>query len=150
MTDKAEAPDQRVRAEVFGWAMREGRPPTVAQLAPALGLDPVAVRDALARLASARVLALQPESGEILMAHPFSAVPTPFEVTLDRFVAYGNCIWDALGIPAALQADTRIRTACGCCGEAMEVHVADRRVRGEGVVHFAVAARRWWEDIVFT
>jgi hypothetical protein len=37
------------------------------------------------------------------MANPFSAVPTPFLVRSGDRSWYGNCIWDALGIPAMLQ-----------------------------------------------
>ena len=48
------------------------------------------------------------------MAEPFSAVPTPFAVYVDDQRYFGNCIWDALGIPAMLHADARIESSCGC------------------------------------
>jgi hypothetical protein len=32
----------------------------------------------------------------------------------------------------------------------MTVRVEGERADGSGVVHFALPARRWWEDIVFT
>ena len=107
------------------------------------------MRESFARLAAAHVLVLQP-NGEILMAPPFSAVPTPFRVVAGEISAFGNCIWDALGIPAMLESDAVITTSCGDCGEAMQVHVTDDRVSGEGLLHFALPARQWWNDIVFT
>ena len=90
--------------------------------------------------------------GEILMAPPFSAVPTPFLVTAeDTWQTYGNCIWDALGVLAMKEADGHIRTACGCCGQALEIEVRNGAPReAEGILHFAIPARRWWEDIVYT
>jgi len=77
-------------------------------------------------------LVLDAETREIRMANPFSAVPTPFRVTLPNFATYGNCIWDALGIAAMLHADARIDTSCADCGAA------------------ALPPKVWWEDIVFT
>ena len=109
---------------------------------------PDEIRAALERLASARMLVLR--EGEILMAGPFSAVPTPFRVTTPRFSCFANCIWDALGVAATLQCDVTIDTSCADCGPAMEVAVRDGNVIGEGLVHFALPARQWWQDIVFT
>jgi hypothetical protein len=49
-----------------------------------------------------------------------------------------------------LQADARIDCSCGCCGEAMQLEVrAGELGPVEGVVHFAVPAHRWWDDIVY-
>lgn len=136
--------DDRVRAAVYEITMRTGRPPTIAEL----GLPDAA--ESLKRLAAARILVLQRESGEILMAAPFSAVPTPFRVVAGGISSFANCVWDALGIPAMLHSDAVITTSCGDCGAAMQVHVANGDVSGEGLLHFAVPARQWWDDIVFT
>jgi hypothetical protein len=109
------------------------------------------VRASLRQLAAARVLVLQPESGEILMAPPFSAVPTPFLVRTDRHASYANCAWDALGVPVMLSQAAQISASCGCCGESITLHTDGRASpAGSGVIHFAVPARRWWEDLVFT
>ena len=114
---------------------------------------PVAdVLGALQRLAAGHVLVLQPDTGEILMANPFSAVPTPFVVELapGGYSCFGNCVWDSLGIAAMTGQDARIKTACGDCGTAMEVTVANGSVQqAEGLVHFAIPALHWWDDIVF-
>jgi hypothetical protein len=124
--------------------------PAAAQLATQLGLGLDEVRDSLERLGAGRALVLQPSSREVLMANPFSAVPTPFAVHAGGQLYFGNCIWDALGIPAMLNNDGRITTSCGCCGEAMSLAVVDQRLEpAGGVVHFAVPAKRWWDDIVY-
>jgi alkylmercury lyase-like protein len=141
--------DARVRAAIYDATMRTGRPPLAADLASALKIDAAEVRESLQRLATARALVLQP-SGEILMANPFSAVPTPFRVVAGSLSSFGNCIWDSLGIAAMLRSDAVITTSCGDCGEAMQVHVTGDRVSGEGLLHFAIPARQWWNDIVFT
>ena len=143
--------DRSVRGEVYEAAMSGRRLPLAAEGASALGVDPDEVRAAFEHLAAGRVLVLQQGTGEILMANPFSAVPMPFAVHARGHLSFGNCIWDALGIPAMLGSDGRIATSCGCCGLAMELEVRGGALApAAGVVHFAVPARHWWEDIVFT
>jgi hypothetical protein len=142
--------DRTVRWHVYEVTMREGAPPPFRRLCELAGEDADVVAQSLRRLASERMLVLQPESDEILMAGPFSAVPTPFRVTTSQFRGYGNCIWDALGIAAMLQCDVRIDTSCGDCGVAARIDVRDGNVVGEGLMHFALPARIWWQDIVFT
>ena len=150
MPESPEVIDKRVRREVYDFTLRRGIPPGSANVAEALSVARQVVRDSFSRLATAHVLVLQPESGEILMANPFSAVPTPFRVEVAGFVAYGNCIWDSLGIPAMLKADAIIDSSCGDCGTAMQIAVSDGEVSGDGLLHFAIPARDWWNDIVFT
>jgi hypothetical protein len=147
-----------LRRHIYDRTLTTGAPPTVAELAAASGLDRADVRDGLDGLATSRIVVLQPGSGEILMAPPFSAVPTPFVVAIDdrdrgstRFRCYANCAWDALGVPIMMRTPARIATACGCCGEAMTLDVAhDRPPAGADIVHFAVPAIQWWKDVVFT
>jgi hypothetical protein len=150
MQETADDLDKRVRAEVYDFTMRRGAPPRLSDVAAALKLDQQRVRESFKRLADAHVIVLQPESGEILMANPFSAVPTPFHVESSKISAYGNCIWDALGIPAMLNADATIHTSCADCGVAMRIDVARGAVSGAGLLHFAIPAHEWWNDIVFT
>ena len=150
MFTTAEDQDVKVRASVYGVTMATGIPPTVNELTHRLAMPAAAVIESLERLASARALVLQRESREVLMANPFSAVPTPFAVHAKGRLYYGNCIWDALGIPAMLQADARIESSCGCCSEAMHLSVEARGLRqATGLVHFAIPAHRWWQDIIY-
>ena len=142
--------DLSVRALVYDRFMDTGRAPSVADVASELNVAREDVQSALARLAKLRHLVLQP-SGEVLMANPFSAVPTPFVVQMGQRTYWGNCIWDALGIPSMLGIDATITTACPDCGDAMQLTVESGRLApAEGVVHFAVPARKWWEDIVYS
>lgn len=146
-----EETDLKVRAAVYDSVMSRTKPFTSPELSQALNLPLAEVRESLERLASGRILVLQPESREVLMAPPFSAVPTPFAVAAADRVYFANCIWDALGIPAMLSCDARVETSCGCCGEAMSMTVEDQSLQSpEGLVHFAIPARRWWEDIVYS
>jgi len=140
--------DSQVRVAVYRHIVDSGVVPKAAQVAVAVGCAPPDVLAAFQRLAAAHSLVLQAD-GELLMANPFSAVPTAFEVVVNNRRWWGNCIWDALGCVAALGGEGSVLTSCGCCGFALAAEVSGGRVRGEGIVHFALPARRWWDDIVF-
>ena len=142
--------DNIVRHHVYDYVMREGLPPTLAATSAALDRSPGDVRDSCQRLADGHILVLQKGSGEILMANPFSAVPTPFLVKAGGRSYYGNCIWDAMGIPAMLKQDAVIEASCGCCSTAMNLKVTNGSLEeAHGIAHFAIPAAHWWDDIVF-
>ena len=146
-----EALDHAVRLYVFGHAAQTAAVPSVGQVAQALGHSPLAVEESLRRLAAGRVLILAPNSTTIWAATPFCAVPSAFRVQAMGRTYWGLCIWDALGILAALGADGTVTALCGDCGEPMRLQVQDEvLVQREGLVHFGVPASRWWENIGFT
>jgi hypothetical protein len=140
--------DSFLRVLIYDEIVRTGEAPTLATLARLVGAPPEDVRASLGRMHEGHMLVLQP-TGEILMANPFSAVPTPFITEVEGRRWFGNCIWDSLGIIATLHSDGRVLTSCATSGERMELTVHGGVLTGEGVVHFALPARRWWDDIVF-
>jgi hypothetical protein len=142
--------DDRVRGYVYDMILRDGEAPSIAELAHEAGSSPEEIRKSLQRLAVARNLVIHPETGAIVMAPPFAAAPTPFPVSVPPRRFYANCIWDALGIPAMMHKDARIETSCGDCGSPSTIEVREQGVHGEGLMHFAIPARDWWKDIVFT
>jgi hypothetical protein len=140
-----------VRLHVFARAAETGRIPQPPEIAAALGRPQAEVERALRQLASDKVLILAPNDGNIWAANPFCAVPSPFRVETRGITYWGICIWDALGIAAALGADAVIRAACGDCSEPMLLEITDGKLtRSEGIIHFAVPAHRWWDNIGFT
>ena len=142
--------DTVVRSHVYESVMREGIPPSIAETSSVLWRSPEEIRDSFQRLADGHILVLQQGRGEILMANPFSAVPTPFLVKAGDRSYYGNCIWDAMGIPAMLKQDATIETSCGCCSTAMNLKITDGSLEeARGLAHFAIPAALWWDDIVF-
>lgn len=154
MTSQAADPaalDQQVRLHVFGQAAATARVPQVAEIAGALERSTAEVEASLLRLAAGRVLILAPNSTTIWAPNPFCAVPSDVRVEAQGRTYWAICIWDALGIPAALHADATVRAGCGDCGDALVLAVrAGRLVQEEGIVHFGVPALRWWENIGYT
>lgn len=152
MNDEQEqiAFDKVVRSYVYDYVIGEGLPPAIAETSAALSRSSDEIRASFQRLADGHILVLQKGSGEILMANPFSAVPTPFLVKVDDRSYYGNCIWDGMGIPAMLKQDATIEASCGCCSTAMSLKVTNGSLEeAQGLAHFAIPAAHWWDDIVF-
>ena len=128
-----------------------GRAPTAAEIAATAGRSQAEVMAGWRRLHNDHALVLDQATGEIIMANPFSAVPTGYRVEAAGRWWYGNCAWDAFGICAALHADGRIETSCPDCGHALRIAVRDQRPDDPSLLfHCLVPAARWWDDIVFT
>ena len=142
--------DRAVRLHVFRQAAETARVPVPDAIAAALGRPQPEVEEALRRLAAGRLLVLAPGTANVWVAPPFCAVPSDFRVRAEGRTYWGTCVWDAFGIPAALHADATITARCGDCGDELDLEVrGGALIRGEGVVHFAVPAARWWDNIAF-
>jgi hypothetical protein len=143
--------DTAVRLALYEEFVRTASSPTAESIAAYLQVPAADVRAAMERLAAGKAIVLQPESREILMANPLCAVPTPFLVRTQGRSFFASCVWDGLGIMAMLRSDSVLETSCACCGEALAIGLRDGRIApASGVIHFAVPAKRWWENIVFT
>lgn len=139
-----------VRNLTYELFVRLGRAPTLEELALQLGMPVADVLETWRALHAEHALVLAPSGHELLMANPFSAVPTPYRVRAAGRQWYGNCAWDALGICAALRTDGEIETSCPDCGEPVSLLVCDQRVDDESLLfHCLVAAAHWWDDIAF-
>ena len=143
--------DSAVRQQIYSQFVTTTRAPTVTDTADALGASPESVAAAYRRLAAGRALALRAGTTEILMAHPFSAVETPFRVHARGNSYWPNCAWDALGIAAVLGGEGSIEGTCADCQTSLEAEVRAGVLRsGPFRIHFAVPPRAWWVDIEFT
>ena len=128
-----------------------GRAPTPEEVAAITGRDPAEVTAGWERLHAEHALVLDPATGGIRMANPFSGIPTAYHVQADGRWWYANCAWDAFGICAALHAGGRIETTCPDCGQSLLIAVRDQRPDDASLLfHCLVPAARWWDDIVFT
>ena len=141
--------DKQVRHYIYEYFVKTGHAPTLHHCAHAFSCPPANIHEVYQRLAQGHALVLQ-SNGEILMAEPYSAVPTAFSVEIGNHTWWGNCIWDALGILAMLKEDGRVVTACGCCNDAMQVEIRNGQlVDSSGCVHFAIPPKEWWKNVVF-
>ena len=142
--------EKELRLRIYEHILDSGKVPSITDLAEALLLSAAEIHEGLQRLEQGHALVLHPD-GEILRAAPFWAEPTPFVVESGGSWWWASCIWDALGVAAMLKKNMKVKTSCGCCGEDMSFEVHDGPPGNlEAVIHFAVPARRWYENIVFT
>jgi hypothetical protein len=146
-----DARELALRHVTYGLLVELGRAPSPDEVAVAAGTGREDVVAGWRRLHGEHALVLDPTGEALLMANPFSAVPTPHRVHADGRGWYANCAWDAFGICAALGSDGHVETSCPDCGQALAVEVRDGRPDDESLVfHCLVPAARWWDDIVFT
>ncbi len=142
--------DIELRNATYRRFVELGQAPTSDDVATSTGMSADEVRDGWRRLHDAHALVLD-AAGELRMANPFSAVPTPFRVEATGRSWYANCAWDAFGIGAALHVDSRIETECADCQELIRIDVRDGRPDDETLLfHVLVPAVSWWQDIGFT
>lgn len=150
MTPPAEAFVWRLRSYLYRRIRDTGTVPSRAELAAGLTAADAEIDRSLRFLADACVLALD-EHGEVWMAHPFSAVPTPYRVETPKRAYWANCAWDALAIPLLLGTDGRTATTCPHSGAHFDLTMTRGRPGpGGAVVRLAVPLRDFWADIGFT
>ena len=143
--------DLSVRNATYALFVDLGRAPSAIEVAARHGVRSEEVLASWERLHDAHALVLTPGGTELLMANPFSAVPTRYRVLARERWWYANCAWDAFGICAALPSDGRIESSCPDCDASIDLEVRDASPSDtELVFHCLVPARRWWDDIAFT
>jgi hypothetical protein len=142
--------DLRARNATYRRFVELGRAPSPAEVAAELGTGEAEVAAAWRRLHDGHALVLD-RAGGLLMAHPFSAVPTAYRVQAAGRSWFANCAWDAFGVCAALHADGDVESACPDCGDPIAFGVRDGRpTDGSLRFHCLVPAAHWWDDIVHT
>jgi len=145
--------DRDVRLTIAECIRDRSAVPSLAEVAARVARPEGEVAEALGRLAAARVLILRPGTREILSFNPFASGPTAFQVRAGGRVWSALCAWDAFGVAAALRTDGVVLGHCAdVCGVPLEVRLAGDAIGAlDGVVmQFALPAREWWKDIVFT
>jgi hypothetical protein len=142
--------ERRVRHFVYRHFVDTARAPALDAIAHHTGEPSDAVTAALRRLADGRALVLAPASSAVWMAHPFSAVPTAYPVEARGQAYWANCAWDAMGVFALLGGPARMTSYCADCAAPLSVELHEGAIAGDGVVHFVVPPRRFWENVAYT
>lgn len=140
--------DEDVRVFVYRFMVDNRRPPMPIEIGSALGTGSAEIEAALKRLADAHLLVLAPGTPYIWLANPLSALPSPYPVVIDGKQYFGICIWDALGVIAMLGEDGSVASLCPDCGDELTLRVRDGEIEPRDyVVHYAIPAAHWWDDI---
>ena len=138
--------DLELRRRTYAFFVEHGRAPRAAELG-----DPREVVAGWRRLHAEHALVLNAATDELRMLNPFSVVPTAYRVQAGGRWWYGNCAWDALGIPAALHKTARVESRCEATLEPFHLEIGpDGPESSDWLFHCAVPAAKWWDDIAFT
>jgi hypothetical protein len=140
-----------IRAFVYRHFAETTHPPHVHEAAARFALTHEQAVSAYEELHRRHAFFLQPGTQHILMANPFSGVETPFKVYANDKTYFANCAWDTLGIPATLQVDAKVETACAQSGEPVRLSVTDQQIQdSDALVHFLLPFKSWYNDLTFT
>ncbi|WP_420629510.1 organomercurial lyase [Candidatus Leptofilum sp.] len=143
--------DLAVRTFVYQHFVQTARPPSVAETAVHLNLPPNDIEKSYQRLHDNHFFFLEPGTLSIRMANPFSAIPTKFKVHIGKITYWANCAWDMLGIPAAMQQDATMTAIYEDSGEISKFTVKNGQLQpGEGVIHFPLPVKQWYDDLILT
>lgn len=138
----------QMRHRIYQVFAETGAPPSLDALARDLTIPVDTARATLRELGRRHAVTLTDDGDAVLMANPFSAVPTPFRVRAGDVNYWANCAWDMLGVPAALGTDATIHATWAVDGTPAELGVEHGAVTGDGgIVHFLKPFRTWYDDI---
>ena len=141
--------DWTVRNAVYAAILERTVPPSAEETAAALSVSPDDVRAAYERLNDRHALFLTPGSHDVRMAHPSPAYRPRFGSSPATHLL-GELRVGRARHPAALHADARIEAPIGD-GESIRFAIEAGRVKGwDGVVHYPLPFRRWYDDLIET
>ena len=143
---------ERVRRAIYDTFAGQGRAPSGQQIRELAGLSEAQVAEAVAELARQRHIALD-QSGNVVMAHPFTTVNLGFSVMGEGTLWWGGCAWDSFAIPHLLhdEPSVLVATTCPACRRPLAWTVTrSGPPAGPEVAHFLVPMDRAWDDVVYT
>src|ERR1041385_2067409 len=91
-----------LRVFVYDTIARRGRPPASTEIGAHFGITP------------------DPNTGEIAIAGPVAANPTPYRVSANGVTWFASSAWDMLGVAAMFQTEVAVDTKCADCGEPLK------------------------------
>lgn len=144
-----------IRKYIFDRLLETSLPPVIEEIMHEFKMRRNEAYQVLQTLQAGRHLAMLSGTQRILMVWPFSAIPSPFRVTLANGKTYfANCSWDSIAFHVMLQEPVKVNSLCHHCGEGLDIELRNQTVaslRPKGTaVYIGVPASKWWEDIVST
>lgn len=142
--------DWNIRLYLYEMLVNTGSAPSHDAIAKKFDIPIGEAKQALHRLNDAHLIFLRPDTDDLMMAFPLSAVKTDYQVRLNGVDIYANCAWDSLGIPAMVKQDAQITISHPTTREAINYAVVDGTLQGEGFVHIAKPFAEWYDDLIDT
>ncbi len=141
----------QVRAYVYQHFADTTHPPSVEETAQHFNISVEEAGDYYKELNNRHQFFLDPGTVNILMAWPFSAVPTDFKVHANGKTYFANCAWDMLGIPVVLQSDATADAICTESNDAVQLEIKNGQVTNRDLlIHFPISFSHWYDNLIFT
>ncbi len=109
-------------------SIRGGNPFPVSRLADSVDVQGQSLVDLVGRMAALGLITLSPVEDTITGANGLSVVPSRHQLLLNGVELYAWCALDAVGIPAALDADARVESRCGSSGDPLSFEFQSGRL----------------------
>ena len=142
--------DVRTRALINRFFVDHGHAPHAADLVQHLGCSEADVQSSFQRLSENHLLVLYPNSDNIWVAHPFSAIQTNYWVQAGERGWWGNCGFCSLGIAAMLRDSVTIKTCAGCEGDPLVIEIENGEISSKGCLHVPLPISKWHDNIIYT
>lgn len=101
-----------------------GRAPTRADMAAKTGMPEARLSTFLASLGSHDLIGLDDDTGELMLAYPFTEAATGHRIHLGKHTLNALCAIDALGVAAMYRRGISISSRCHQCGSPIKVETA--------------------------
>ncbi|KAH7190755.1 hypothetical protein DER44DRAFT_850571 [Fusarium oxysporum] len=128
-----------LHAAILSSFIHKQRPPTTSELASHQILEDY------------HGVVLHSHSGEVWVAHPFSATPTACIAESGGYKWWGNFAWWSLGVIHLVGGDATLTTRLGAIGDEVHITVKDGILFDKYyVVHFPALLRNVWYNVIYT
>ena len=147
---------REIRKFIYDQFRDTSHPPLAQHIVDRFGIPRPEVVAVLRALEEERQLTLVPGTDRIFMAHPFSALITPFRARLRSGREYFiNCSFDTLALHVMLGGEAMtVSSFCHRTGTQIEMYLEGGAVRWRQpeatVIYLGLPAARWWENIINT
>jgi hypothetical protein len=123
-----------------------GRPPTLPNIVSASGIAPGSLKDVLLTLRSHDLIDLDPHTGDLRLAYPFTEATTGHRVRIRKHVLNTLCAIDALGVAGMYGTDVAISSRCHHCGAPVRVETASE---GKALRSVTPSGAAVWYDFAY-
>ncbi|MBN8945103.1 MAG: hypothetical protein J0H01_36710 [Rhizobiales bacterium] len=113
---RLEAVEDLVWRTILRLYAHRGHAPQLGDIAAETGIAADRVAIAFGQLQSRDLIGLDPNSGHIRLAYPFTEATTGHRVDLNGHALHALCAIDALGVAGMTGADVTIASPCRHCG----------------------------------
>ena len=144
--------DWQIRTHIYADWVNQGQPPTLSNLATKFESTAEDIQQALERLDAAHHIFLDPDSRQIRMANPLSAIETDYRVKVGKHWLFANCAWDTLGIAAMTGDAVTIEATLAISRELITYQVkSGELIAPTGLlVHFSLPVNQWYDNLIHT